>query len=85
MPRLKCNRNGHSFNTCKNEVCANCDYLNTKYNLLKDTKHMSTDSHNCDIRKNKIKKVIAETDYPIKPTVPRFMGFKQIETVNGKE
>lgn len=46
---------------------------------------MSTDSHNSDMLKNKIMKVIAETDYPIKPTVPRFMGFKRIETVNGKE
>lgn len=44
---------------------------------------MATDSHNCDIVKVKTQNAIVEIDYPIKPTVPRFIGFKEIETLNG--
>ena len=46
--------------------------------LIKDktiqTKNMTTDSHECEILKAKIKKFIGNTDYTVTPTIPKHLG-----------
>ena len=51
-------------------VCVNCLYSNDKYNTKYDTNHYPSDMEKCDILKNKRKKYIDSTDYPLNPTLP---------------
>ena len=67
----KCNEK-HSVRDCRsNKIeCVNCSYNNTKNRTSLPTDHLPTDRMKCSILKNKIKKYINSTDYPIAPTLP---------------
>lgn len=54
--------------------CPNCEYNNNKYKTNYDTNHSAIDSQHCEILKNKIKKYIESTDYPIQPSYQRYFG-----------
>lgn len=68
---IKCTGN-HKTSECKSNKneCINCIYSNEKYNTKYDSNHLPLDMENCEILKNKIKKYVEATDYPIKPTLP---------------
>lgn len=72
---LKCSGSHRSIN-CKSTTlqCLNCIYNNTKFNTTYDTQHVANDSQCCQTLKNKIKKYIDNVDYPISPTIPRYIG-----------
>lgn len=65
----KCNKD--STSTYK---CPNCVFSNERYNSKLDTKHVATDCNECTILKSKVKKYIDMTDYPIKPSIPAYIG-----------
>lgn len=71
----KCAGN-HIAAQCTSSVlkCPNCEYYNKKYNLNYKTDHSAIDSEQCQILKNKINKYIEATEYPIRPTYPRYFG-----------
>ena len=54
--------------------------MNKKFNTKYDTNHSAIDSHLYEVLKNKIKKYIESTDYPIQPTYQRYFG--KIERTN---
>ena len=68
---LKCAEK-HKVVECKNTKveCINCVFNNIKYRTNLTTNHLATDRINCTILKNKIKKIINSTDYPIAPSLP---------------
>ncbi|OXU18923.1 hypothetical protein TSAR_016476 [Trichomalopsis sarcophagae] len=49
-------------------------YGNNKYNTHYNTEHMATDSHECSILQNKIRKFVDLTDYTMQPVLPRYAG-----------
>ena len=54
--------------------CANCAFSNLKHNTKYDCNHKATDSDNCNILKNKIRKYIARVDYLIKPKIDKYIN-----------
>lgn len=73
---LKC-AGAHLTKNCKGQkqiCCANCSYINDKYNKKHNTEHVATDSEKCEILKNKIRAFLKSTDYTIKPNIPRYFG-----------
>ena len=54
--------------------CDNCTYANEKYGTKYKTDHMACDSQACEILKKKLKISIGNTDYPIKPIIPKYIG-----------
>ena len=54
--------------------CANCAFSNLKHNTKCDCNHEATDSDNCSIFKNKIRKYIASVDYLIKPNIDKYIN-----------
>ena len=68
---LKCTGN-HETNKCSSTKteCTNCAFSNKTYRTNLYTNHSPYDTNNCEILKNKLKKYIDTTDYPIKPEVP---------------
>ena len=82
---LKCS-GPHNTIHCKstrNLCCANCDFHNNKYKTEYNTEHMVNDSECCQILKAKIKKYINNTDYPLSPTIQRFIG--KVDTFISKD
>ena len=57
-----------------NLKCANCAFSNLKHNTKYDCNHEATDSDNCNIFKNKIRKYIASVDYLIKPKINKYIN-----------
>lgn len=73
---LKC-AGSHITIKCDNNAenkCINCLYSNNKYKTNLQINHMANDTEKCSILKKKIERYIDMTDYPISPTVPRFVG-----------
>lgn len=73
---LRC-AGSHSTNNCKKKkevCCINCLYSNNTYDTTYEVNHMTTDSSLCPILKSKIKKFIQNTNYIVKPTIPKHMG-----------
>ncbi|XP_031781401.1 uncharacterized protein LOC116416601 [Nasonia vitripennis] len=68
---LRCSQ-AHKTTSCKNPAlaCPNCYYINRKYATDLNINHDAMDSNQCHIFKNKIKKYIDSTDYPVKPRLP---------------
>lgn len=56
------------------KICTNCKYSNEKYGTSYNIKHYATDSQDCDIFKNKIKKWIQTIDYSVMPSFQRYQG-----------
>ena len=54
--------------------CANCAYSNLKHNTKYNCNHEATDSDNCNIFKNKIRKYIESVDYLIKPKIDKYIN-----------
>lgn len=71
----KCAGN-HPASQCKNDFlkCPNCDFYNKKFNTNYSTNHSAIDSEQCEVLKNKINKYIETTEYPMRPTYPRYFG-----------
>ena len=79
----------NSTSQCNNtnkEVCINCLYTNKKFNTNLYMNHKINDTEKCVILKKKIDKYINMTDYPTRPTLPRYIGNlllkEQISTEN---
>ena len=74
---------------CETLKYANCDYSNKKYKTNYNVNHSAIDSDLCEILKNKIKRYIEATDYPLQPTYERYFGkvetTKQTDNENEKE
>jgi hypothetical protein len=66
----------HLASECKSKTlkCANCEFHNTKFKTNYDINHCAIDSEKCEVLKNKIKKYIDSTDYPMQPTYQRYFG-----------
>ena len=54
--------------------CTNCIYSNDQFDTKYDTKHVVNDIGKCEVMIHKIKKLIAETDYPAGPHIPKYVG-----------
>lgn len=68
----------HTANECnivdkKLFKCANCEYANEKYGRKYDTSHVASDAHSCEILKKKLNIGIADTDYPVIPSLPNYI------------
>ena len=63
-------------NDTSENTCINCFYSNTKYKTSLEVNHMANDTERCAILKNKLNRYIDMTDYPIRPTLPRYIGGK---------
>lgn len=65
---IKCTGN-HETNKCISTKieCTNCTFSNKTYRTNLYTNHSPYDMSKCEILKNRIKKYIDATDYPIKP------------------
>lgn len=68
----------HYSNECMVEdtklyQCANCIYANEMYGHKYDTAHAASDVQCCEILKRKLNKMIADTDYPISPSLPKYI------------
>ena len=59
--------------------CANCLHANTKYNCKYDINHTASDTQQCEILKKKINISISNTDYSMRPIIPRFIGPQRSE------
>lgn len=73
---LKC-AGKHFTQQCDNQTekaCVNCFHCNTKYETNLEIDHMANDTVKCSILKRKIERYIDMTDYPINPTIPRYVG-----------
>ena len=68
---IKCTGN-HETDKCNSDKteCTKCIFSNKTYRKNLYTNHSPSDISKCKIFKNKIKKYIDATDYPIKPEVP---------------
>lgn len=72
---LICSGN-HSTNDCKNQdhkKCVNCSIFNKTYKKNNDTAHTAADVTNCQTIKHKLNTIIVNTNYPLKPTLPKFL------------
>ena len=63
---------------CETLKCANCDYSNKEYKTTYNVNHSVIASDLCEILKNKIKRYIEATDYPLQTTYKRYFG--KVET-----
>lgn len=54
--------------------CVNCIFLNTQHNKQLDVNHSANDTEKCEFLKGRLRNIIAKTDYPVKPSLPRFVG-----------
>ena len=54
--------------------CANCLHANTKYNCKYEINHSASDTQKCEILKKKINISISNTDYTIRPVIPKFIA-----------
>ena len=57
-----------------NLKCAICAFSNLNHQTKYDCNHEATDSENCNIFKNKIRKYIASVDYQIKPKIDKYVN-----------
>ena len=75
----KCAGN-HAAAECNYDIlkCTNCEFNNNKFKTSHNVNHSAIDSDQCEILKNKIKRFIDMTDYPLQPTYRRY--FDNIET-----
>ena len=66
----------HPAKECKSDTlkCPNCDFNNKKYKTNYETNHSAIDSQKCEVLKNKIRRYIESTDYPLQPTYQRYFG-----------
>ena len=90
-PCAKCGRFGHNTAKCSNIICClrcagshltiQCSDTsgNTCINCF-----YSNDTEKCAILKNKINRYIDMTDYPIRPTIPRYVGNVENNNKNTK-
>ena len=64
----KCSESHNTINCNKTTklCCVNCVFQNNKFKTNYDVKHEANDSHCCLVLKNKIKKYIETTDYPMR-------------------
>ena len=54
--------------------CANFMYSNHEFKTNYNTKHVVNDTEKCEVMIHKIKKLIVETDYPVRLHIPKFVG-----------
>lgn len=73
---LKCAGSHNSINCVKTtEVkCVNCIFHNNRYKTNYNIQHVANDSQSCQVLKNKIRKYVESTDYPVSPTITRYIG-----------
>lgn len=84
---LKCAGN-HLMKDCKNQEtnkCVNCIYSNNNHNTQYDITHYASDSQECSILKNKIRKYINNTDYSFNPTIPRHLCSQNYSMIDNTE
>lgn len=79
----------HETHLCNTDIvrCGNCLFSNNRYKTTFDINHSAHNSDTCPIFKSRIKKYIEMTDYPIRPTIPRYIGITGIQqkrTATGK-
>ena len=73
---LKCAGKHNTINcTTPEELkCLNCVYSNNQFKTNYNTKHVVNDTEKCEVMIRKIKKLIAETNYPVRPHIPKYIG-----------
>ena len=66
----------HLAKDCKknDHKCANCSYANEKFGEKYNTEHMASDAKAYEILKKKIAVYISNTEYPVQPMTPNFIG-----------
>jgi hypothetical protein len=71
---LKC-AGDHLTKVCKSETvkCLNCVFYNDKYHKNRPTNHCATDT-SCEYLIFKLNKIINNTDYPVRPSIPNSVG-----------
>ena len=58
-----------------NTKCANYVYRNERFEEKRNTEHVATDTEKCEYIKNVIQRKIRNTDYPVMPFIPKFLGY----------
>lgn len=73
---LRCanNHNTRICNLADKYKWPNCTFSNLKYKTNYNTEHIATDTHECEILKAKLRKMIDNTDYVMLPIIPRYLG-----------
>lgn len=66
----------HDTKTCTSQIkrCLNCMYYNEKFHKNRSIDHCATDTC-CEYLAFKFNQLIAGTDYPVKPTIPKSLGY----------
>lgn len=81
---LKCGQR-HSTIECKEESfkCLSCIRLNSARQQNCNVDHKLTDTKACEFLKDRLSKIIAITDYPVKPDIPNLISMILEDKSNG--
>lgn len=77
----------HATKTCTTQIkrCLNCLYYNEKFHKNRSIDHCATDTC-CKYLLFKFNQLIAGTDYPVRPTIPKSSGYVGVNvTINNHQ